>query len=272
MKRGVGVNIFQGNLNYKNITIPKTILGNAPLIGEMYFGHRSRLYQLDLHRNPDNIAKIIIEAYNQGVKAINLVNDEALLEGFDIAIENGCNMKVIAGIGKSEVDYIMPDFNKAKKVDWKRDIKLFSKYDTPIMLVDEFIVDGYDWDLTSEILTEINKTNSLSGIITSFPFKTTDLIIDNLDLNLFDFYMIPINKLAYMMDIPSFLDKEREILKNKLYKLNKKIIASKVLAAGIQMPEEAFNFIKTFDCIDLITVGIASKLEAETDFNILKRV
>ena len=54
------------------------ILGNAPFIAEPYFGHRSRLYDLDLHRNPDAIADIIIESYNHGVRAINLVNDDAL--------------------------------------------------------------------------------------------------------------------------------------------------------------------------------------------------
>ena len=47
------------------------ILGNAPFIAEPYFGHRSRLYDLDLHRNPDAIADIIIESYNHGVRAIN---------------------------------------------------------------------------------------------------------------------------------------------------------------------------------------------------------
>ena len=59
----------------------------APFIAEPYFGHRSRLYDLDLHRNPDAIADIIIESYNHGVRAINLVNDDALIKGFDMALD-----------------------------------------------------------------------------------------------------------------------------------------------------------------------------------------
>lgn len=243
-------------------------MGNAPFLGEPFFGHRARLYQLDLHRNPENISEIIVEAYEQGVRAINLANDENLLKAYDLAVDEGCKMKVIATIGKSEVDYMMPNYEVAKEVDWQEDIELFSSYDTPLMLVDEFIVDGYDWNLTSEILEEINQ-NSCSGLITSFPNKTTALIKDNLDSELFDFYMIPLNKLAYMMDIPSFLPSEKDEFAESIMELDKKVIASRVLAAGIQMPEEAFNFIETLDFVDLITVGVASKQEAKQDFEIL---
>lgn len=260
--------IFNDNLHFKNREIPRAILGNAPFLGEPFFGHRARLYQLDLHRNPENISKIIIEAYEQGVRAINLSNDDNLLKAYDLAVDEGYKMKVVATIGKSEVDYMMPNYDVAKEVDWEEDIEIFSSYDTPIMLVDEFIVDGYDWNLTSEILEEINR-HSLSGLITSFPNKTTNLIKENLDLDLFDFYMIPLNKLAYMMDLPSFLPSEREEFTKNISELDKKIIASRVLAAGIQMPEEAFNFIKTLDFVDLITVGVASKQEAKEDFEIL---
>ncbi len=250
----------------------KIILGNAPFIAEPYFGHRARLYNLDLYRNPNAIADIIIESYNLGVKAINLVNDDNLLKGFDIALSEGCDMKVIATIGKSDVDYMNPNYEIAKEVDWEDDIELFNNYNCPLMLVDEFIVDGYDWNLTSNILSKINETNSASGLITAFPIKTTELIVDNPVLDLFDYYMLPINKLSYMMDISSFLPKQREEFKNKVEKLNKNIIAARVLAAGILKPDEAFDFLETLNYVDLITVGVASKKEAEEDFTILKNI
>ncbi|WP_365907161.1 hypothetical protein [uncultured Methanobrevibacter sp.] len=248
------------------------ILGNAPFIAEPYFGHRARLYDLDLHRNPNAIADVIVEAYNNGVKSINLVNDAVLIEGFEIALDDGCEMKVVATIGKSDVDYMNPNYDVAKEVDWDDDIGLFSNYDCPLMLVDEFIVDGYDWNLTADILSQINNVQSASGLITAFPNKTTDLLIDNPILDLFDYYMLPINKLAYMMDIPSFLPKEREEFKNKVNKLNKKIIATRVLAAGILKPDEAFDFLNTLNYVDLVTVGVASKEEAKEDFTILKNI
>ena len=264
--------IFEGDFEFKNNSIPRMILGSAPFIGEPYFGHRARLYDLDLHRNPNAIADVIEEAYNQGVRAINLVNDDALLKGYEIACENNCEMKVIATIGKSDVDYIAPNYDVAKEVDWEDDIELFNNYSCPLMLVDEFIVDGYDWNLTLNILSKINETSSASGLITAFPIKTTELIVDNPILDLFDYYMLPINKLSYMMDIPSFLPKQREEFKNKVEKLNKNIIATRVLAAGILKPDEAFDFLETLGYVDLITVGVASKKEAEEDFTILKNI
>lgn len=189
-----------------------------------------------------------------------------------MACENGCVMDVIATIGKSEVDYMAPNYDIAKEVDWEEDIELFSKYNASIMLIDEFITDGYDWNLNSEILEAINRTDSLSGISTAFPNKTTGEILKNLDLDLFDFYMIPLNKLAYMMDIPSFLENERNQFKMEVSKLNKKIIASRTLAAGILTPKEAFNFIKSYGLADLITVGVANENEVKEDFNILKEL
>lgn len=262
--------MFFEDLEYKNKVIPKTILGYGPFMAELYFGHRSRLYYDDLYTNPQNIAEVIVESYNQGVRAINLVNDSNLLEAYDIAAEQGCKMKVIATIGKSDVDYLNPNYEVAKEVDWDDDIELFSSYDCPLMLVDEFITDAYDWKLTTKILNEINNAGSLSGLVTSFPSKTADLIYENLDMNLFDFYMIPFNSLSYMMDISAFNEAQREDFKQKLLKLDKKVIATRALAAGVLQPKEAFTFFKKIDYIDLISIGVAKVEEASEDFSLLK--
>ena len=262
--------MFFEDLKYKNKVIPQTILGYGPFMAELYFGHRSRLYLDDLYTNPRNIAEVIIESYNQGVQAINLVNNPNMLEAYDIACEEGCKMKVIATIGKSDVDYLNPNYEVAKEVDWDEDIELFSSYDCPVMLVDEFITDAYDWKLTSKILAEINNAGSLSGLVTAFPSKTTDLLPENLDMDLFDFYMIPFNSLSYMMDINAFNEAQREDFKQKLLKLNKKVIATRILAAGVLQPKEAFTFFKKIDYIDLIAIGVAKVSEASEDFSLLK--
>ena len=262
--------MFLENLEYKNKSIPQTILGYGPFMAEPYFGHRSRLYQLDLYDNPQATAEVIVEAYDKGVRAINLVNNQNLLKAYDIASNQGCEMKVIATIGKSDVDYLNPNYEVACEVDWDEDIELFSAYDTPLMLVDEFIVDGYNWRLTSKILEEINSTGSLSGLVTAFPSKTTDLIGDNLDMDLFDFYMIPLNSISYMMDINAFNSSQRQEFVDRLLKLNKKIIATRILAAGVLKPKEAFTFFKNIDYVDAISIGVAKVSEACEDFELLK--
>ena len=238
-------------------------------MAEPYFGHRSRLYQLDLYDNPQATADVIVEAYNCGVRAINLVNDSNLIKAYDLAVDMGCEMKIIGTVGKSDVDYLNPNYEVAKEVDWDEDIELFSTYDCPVMLVDEFIVDGYDWKLTSKILNAINSVGSLSGIVTAFPSKTTDMLADNLDLDLFDFYMIPFNSISYMMDINAFNASQRQEFVDRILSLNKKIIATRVLAAGILKPKEAFTFLSNVDYIDAISIGAASISEAKEDFNLL---
>ena len=81
--------------------------------------------------------------------------------------------------------------------------------------------------------------------------------------------MIPVNKLGYMMDIPDFRSDKQDELKGMLDKIDKKIIINKILAVGIQRPEEAFNFLNTLDFADMVSVGIASEREAEETFGIL---
>lgn len=268
----MGDTIFQNNLEFKNKSVPETILGYGPFMAEPYYGHRSRLYYEDLYTQPEQMADIILNAYDNGVKAINLINDDNILQAFDMACENGCEMKVIATVGKSDVDYLAPNYEVACEVDWENDIELFSGYDTPVMLVDEFITDAYKWNLTSKILTKINDSGSLSGIITAFPYRTTDLLKDNLDMDLFDFYMIPLNSFAYMMDTPSFLKAQREEFRQKILDLNKKIIACRVLSVGIQTPEEGFTFLNSLDFVDLMTFGVASVDEIKKDMEVLKSI
>ena len=262
--------MFFDDLEFKGKSVPQTILGYGPFMAELYFGHRSRLYFDDLYTSPQNIADVIIESYNQGIRAINLANDAVLLEAYGIARDAGCEMKVIATVGKSDVDYLNPNYEVAKEVDWEDEIEMFGEYDCPLMLVDEFIVDGYDWKLTSKILEKINDSGSLSGLVTAFPSKTTDMIRDNLDLDLFDFYMIPFNSLSYMMDISAFNASQREEFRQKLVSLNKKVIATRTLAAGVLQPKEAFTFLKNIDYVDAIAVGVASCDEAKEDFSLLK--
>lgn len=263
--------MFFEDLEYKDKIIPKTILGYGPFLAELYYGHRSKLYFDDLYNNPQYTSEVIQEAYAQGVRAINLVNDENLLKAYDLALDEGCEMKVIATIGKTDVDYLNPNYEVAKEADWDEDIELFSTYDCPLMLVDEFITDAYDWRLTTKILNSINDTGSLSGLVTSFPSRTTDRLADNIDMDLFDFYMIPFNSLSYMMDINAFNASQRQEFVDRVLKLNKKIIATRTLAAGILKPKEAFTFLKSIDYIDAISIGVAKIEEVKEDFEMLKQ-
>ena len=268
--------IFNQDLEFKGKSIPRVVLGNAPFLADAYFGHRTRLYNLDLLRNPNNVCKIIEKSYECGVRSINLANKENLLKAFDMACEKGVEMQAVSTIGKTEMDYVFPNYEQAKmEATWKEDIENLASYDNSMMLIDEFLVDTYDWEFITEILDAINDTGIPSGIITSFPFKTSEKIIDSPileDKGLFDFYMIPVNKLGYMMDVPDFRADKQAELKGLLEKIDKKVIINKILAVGIQRPEEAFSFLNTLDFADMVSVGIASEREAEESFGVLNKI
>ena len=165
--------IFNQDLEFKGKSIPRVVLGNAPFLADSYFGHRTRLYNLDLLRNPNNVSKIIEKSYECGVRSINLANKENLLKAYDIACENGVEMKSVSTIGKTEMDYVFPNFEQARmEATWKEDIENLAQYDNSMMLVDEFLIDTYDWDFITEILDTINNTGIPSGIITSFSLSS----------------------------------------------------------------------------------------------------
>lgn len=73
-----------------------------------------------------------------------------------------------------------------------------------------------------------------------------------------------------MMDISAFNEAQREDFKQKLLKLDKRVIATRALAAGVLQPKEAFTFFKKIDYIDLISIGVAKVEEASEDFSLLK--
>ena len=195
---------------------------------------------------------------------------------FDIACENGVEMQVVSTLGKTDMNYVMPNYKQAREeATIDEDIEKLSQYDNAVMLIDEFLVDDYDWDFLMGILDKINDTGISAGLITSFPFKTSQKLLESPlveDKGLFDYYMIPVNKVAYMMDCPQFLDDEKDQLALMLKELDKKVIINKILAVGIQRPQEAFEFLKTLDYADMVAIGIASEHEAEETFGILNKM
>jgi hypothetical protein len=185
-------------------------------------------------------------------------------------------MQVVSTLGKTDMNYVMPNYKQAREeATIDEDIEKLSQYDNAVMLIDEFLVDDYDWDFLMGILDKINDTGISAGLITSFPFKTSQKLLESPlveDKGLFDYYMIPVNKVAYMMDCPQFLDDEKDQLALMLKELDKKVIINKILAVGIQRPQEAFEFLKTLDYADMVAIGIASEHEAEETFGILNKM
>jgi len=246
--------MFEGSIKIKDKKIPCTSLGTAPFAGLTYFGHRSRLYQIDLYNKPENIQKILEKSYELGVHAIQVIPEPPVIEALTGAIESGLDFTIIGTVRAGR---------------FQEDVKILSELAADVMLLDEEHSDRLDaWEL-GDILDLINDMGVISGLITAFPRNTTMKLLDSDILDLFDIYMIPLNKLGYMMDFPGFLENERRELREIIRGTGKIVMAHKILAAGILKPEEAFKFLRGIDYIDMVSIGVASTDEAEETFSLL---
>jgi len=248
--------MYEGYLELEGKKLPKTLLGTSPFIGAAQFGHRARLYQLDLYQKPENMAKIIKKSYQMGVRGIQLLPYPNLIEALKVSQKDGYNMEIIGTILPEQED---------------KDINLLAGLDASAMLLHAMITDRTDWNFIAEKLESITDFGAIPGLVTHTPFRTTRKLIESPIKNLFQLYMMPVNRLGYLMDCDTYGPNERFELQKLIQKLKKKIIAKKLLAAGIMTPEDAFDYLKGLDYVDMVTVGIASEDEAQDTFENLKK-
>jgi hypothetical protein len=246
--------MFEGKIKVADREIPRTLLGTSPFVAAAQFGHRARLYQLDLYNNPDNILKIIKKSYEMGIRGIQVIPFPPVVEALEGAFEVGFKMDVIGTV------------RPEKEIT---DIETLSDLKANSMLLHAVITDKKDWDYIGEKLQAIKDANAIPGLVTHMPFQTTSSLLESPVIDLFDLYMVPVNKLGYLMDCDTYGNETRAELDELIKNLDKIIIAKKVLAAGILQPEEAFNYLKSVDFADIVAIGIASENEAQETFNLL---
>ncbi len=243
--------MLEGYIDIKGQKLPRTLLGTSPFIGAAQFGHRARLYLLDLYRNPEAMARIMVKSYQQGIRGIQLLPYPPVVEALKIARDEGYPLDIVATIRPE------PDTN---------DIELLSQLDAKAMLLHATVTDKGDWDVISKKLGEIKDTGAIPGLVTHMPFNTTQKILESPIKDDFKLYMVPVNRLGYLMDCDTHGPEERAEFRDLIMKLDKTVIAKKVLAAGIMTPDDAFDYLKTLDFVDMVALGIASEAEAEETF------
>jgi hypothetical protein len=244
--------MLEGYLEIDGKQIPRTLLGTSPFSGAAHFGHRARLYLLDLYRNPEEMARVMARSYEMGVRGIQLIPHAPVVEALQIARDQGFPLDIIATIRpESEVE----------------DISILTDLDASAMLVDPVITDQTDWNLIGEKLDAIKDTGSVPGLITQYPFNTTQKLLESPLINDFKLYMVPLNRLGYLMDCDTYGPDERAQFREIIKQVDKTIIAMHVLAAGIMTPDDAFDYLKTTDFVDMVTLGIASPKEADESFS-----
>lgn len=248
--------MFEGCLKLNNVTLPRTLLGTSPFIGAEQFGHRARLYQLDLYNHPKKMLQIIRTSYDEGVRGMQLLPYPPVIQALEMAREEGMEIDVIGTV--------RPDQEK-------EDIKLLADLNAKAMLLHAITTDQGDWDFIADNLNHIREAEAIPGLVTHRPFHTTSKLLKSPVKDLFELYMIPVNRLGYLMDCEQNLEEERKQLREMVLKLDKTIIGKKLLAAGIMTPHDAFEYLKLLDYVDIVAVGIASAKEAHETFGVLSK-
>jgi hypothetical protein len=246
--------MFNGYIEVDGKKLPQTLLGSSPFIAAAQFGHRARLYQLDLYSQPENILKVIRKSYQMGVKGIQLIPYPPVVEALEMARDEGLELNILGTV---------------RPGDEEGDIELLSTLEADAMLLHAAITDSCSWDVIAGHLNLMKDEGSVPGLATHQPFRTTRKILESSVLDLFNLYMIPVNKLGYLMDTEFFMEKERDELAELMGKMDKTIIVKKTLAAGIITPQDAFQFLEKVDYADMIALGIAYENEAEVTFGLL---
>jgi len=246
--------MFEGKLKILNREIPRTLLGTSPFIATAQFGHRARLYQIDLYNNPENIFKIIKKSYEMGITGIQVIPYTPVIEALKKALNARYDMDIIGTV------------RPEKELE---DIQLLSNLNATSMILHADITDKKDWNFIGEKLQLIKDGDAVPGLATHMPYLTTKRLVGSPVQEMFDVYMIPVNKLGYLMDSELYGSDERAHLNQLIKSLDKTVIVKKVLAAGILKPQEAFDYLKTVEFADIVTIGIASEEEAQETFSLL---
>ena len=108
----------------------------------------------------------------------------------------------------------------------------------------------------------IEDSGAIPGLATHMPFKTTQKLLESPILDLFTIYMIPVNKLGYLIDCDVYGPQERHEFSEMIKKINKSIIVKKVFGCTgtVLQLAEAFDYIKTLDpAPSVIVIGILSR-------------
>lgn len=243
------------------MTFNEIILGTSPFIFAPQFGHRTRLYELDFEKQPENIAEILNKSYELGVHKIMMNRSDDLEKALDLSINEGNDWEII---GRTSAD------------NFEDDLSVYNKYNTSSLMLDGFFVDeniaNNNYDIISEYLNLIKDQGYLPSIEIRTPFKNIPLIKEASFFDDFEQIMLPLNFYGYMMDCNFLNNENKKIINELLSSLNKKIIANRTLATGILRPKEAYDFIKNIDYVDSVCVGVAKVSEAEQTFGIINEV
>ncbi len=219
---------FQGK---RVLKLPRLMLGTSPFIAAGQFGLKAMEYYSRFYLNPSNIAKVYREAYELGVKALQLVASKPTIQALELA-----NVKFHLTVS------IYGDFEKT--------LRKIERFKPEIVAVHAEIADSLNLPKIEGCLREVKRVGAVPAAATHLPGRT----IPALDkLGEVEVYLAPLNRLGL------FMEPDPEETLKALRETPAKIIAIKPLAAGRLNPREAFEYV--YGIADSAAVGMTSRSE-----------
>lgn len=227
-----------------SIRMPKVLVGSSPFLAAGQFGHRSLEYLRRFVERPEAVAEVVEEALRVGVRGVQPVAYEYILEGFKLAMER-------TGVEACVVGSTTPD-------DVLGSIEDLARYGADAILLHGEVADSLPPLRLEELFRRIERLGAIPGIATHRPVSTLRRLISHrVKLPV---AMVPVNALGAFM-------RDKEALLQILSKREFLAIAKKPLAAGRLEPEKALRYLFEEVKIDCVAIGVASVEEARETFS-----
>ena len=225
-------------------TLPIMLCGSAPFLGLGYFGFKAFEHRVRFYNHPDNMADIFVHFIRQGCKGAHILSYDNILKAVKMAYDFE-SFPLVVSLNAEDIPL---------------QLKKLSKFETFLAFVNPSQTDSLNENLLHTVTKEIRDAGIIPGLATNKP-GTSIPALDKMGVDA-GAYLVPINKLGKYM-VPSM-----ELTLKAVEDTDKKIVASKPLAAGVIPVEEGLPFV--MERSDCFCLGFTEKDHIDAAYKILK--
>lgn len=224
------------------VEVPAVMLGTSPFIGAGQFGTKAESYYQHFFLQPENITKVVMDAIDLGVNAVQVIGYRQVIEAVQMAAARASAELFLMGtVGLGSIE---------------REIQMLAAAAAQGVVIHGSLADR-DMAFARQYLSELREGGVVTGIATHRPGMTIARVEQMEEVELI---LCPLNKLG------RFMEPSEESTLEAIEHSSKAIMAIKPLAAGRLSPQEGLSYIS--DKVVGFAVRITSRQEAEETFRV----
>ena len=231
------------NVKIKKVEIPRILIGTSPFLAAGQF-EKSHEYYYEFVLNPKNIVDILAYCFRLGVRGVQLI-------AYDFLINSIIEASKATGLKPIIVASLSPE-------DPIGSLNQLQELNPSIVLLHAAQSESMSNSEISDLLSNVKeKLNVVTGVALHNPIKSLPRILPIPEVEV---VMVPLNYAGI------FVKGKEEVIK-MLREAKKPVIAKKVLGAGRLDVEKALSWIFNQDIVKSVAIGVASKDEALRTFS-----